>query len=122
MSCESAPEPVTATVADDVELPMVIEFDTRAVVAVKVLQVISGDNWKTTCSLTQLDPLFDIPFMMLIFESPEMYLSELGVQVDNLVAYVPVASVPLVNIFWYVASEVVFVEWLPNVVFSWACV
>ena len=44
MSCENAPEPVTATVADDVEPHIVIEFDTRPVVAVKVSHVIAGDN------------------------------------------------------------------------------
>ena len=44
MSCENAPEPVTATVADDIEPPIVIEFDIRPVVAFKVSHVISGDS------------------------------------------------------------------------------
>ena len=44
MSCENAPEPLTATVADDVEPPMVIEFDIRPVVAFKVSHVIAGNS------------------------------------------------------------------------------
>ena len=44
MSCENAPEPETATVADDVEPPMVIQFDIRPVAAVKVSHVMAGDN------------------------------------------------------------------------------